>query len=64
MISGLEQNLIKIRNTAALIAVNLLKGYTIEEIANKLQVSQKEVTEIQRIIKEVDENFYKINKEG
>ncbi|MEW9124119.1 MAG: hypothetical protein AB2421_15520 [Thermotaleaceae bacterium] len=51
MMTGLEQNLIKIRNTAALIAVNLAKGESIENISNKLQVSQKEVIEIQKILK-------------
>jgi DNA-directed RNA polymerase sigma subunit (sigma70/sigma32) len=55
MRSGLEQNLIKISNTAALIAVNLAKGKSIEEIANKLQVSQKEVIEIQKILKVAEE---------
>ncbi|WP_157077355.1 hypothetical protein [Robertmurraya korlensis] len=41
MISGLEQNLINIRNTTAKITMMLLKGEPIEKIVNELKVSAK-----------------------
>lgn len=46
MISGIEQSLIKVRNTAINIIKLHLAGKSVNEISSDLKISQEEVLEI------------------
>lgn len=50
MISGLEKNLIKIRDNAVIVTKLLLMGESVEDVAKKLNISEREVEEIKKVI--------------